>query len=234
MDVEALKREAAVYAVDTFVKDNMQLGLGSGSTMEYALHHLGEHIQAGRLRGIVGVPTSERTAKMARRLGIPLTTLEQTPELDLCIDGADEVDPSLDLIKGLGGALLREKIVALASKQMVVIVDETKLVDRLGSQSPVPVEVVEFGWSLHGDWLAGFGCDTSLRRAHDDSPYVTDSGNYIYDCTFAAALENPAELEAAINNRAGIVENGLFLGCADHVVVATAEDGVQLRNLADG
>lgn len=233
MDVEELKREAAVYAVDTFVEDDMRLGLGSGSTMEHALRQLGEHIQAGRLRGTVGVPTSKRTATMARSLGIPLTTLEETPELDLCIDGADEVDPSLDLIKGLGGALLREKIVALASKQMVVIVDETKLVDRLGSQSPVPVEVLEFGRSLHGEWLAGFGCETSLRRAPDGSPYVTDNGNYIYDCTFPDGLDNPAELEANINNRPGVVENGLFLGYADHVVISTAEEGARVQSRQD-
>lgn len=230
MNVEDLKRQAAVYAVDTFVEDDMRLGLGTGSTMAYALRQLGEYIKTGRLNGIVGVPTSERTAKVARSLGIPLTTLEETPELDLCIDGADEVDPSIDLIKGLGGALLREKIVALASRQMVVIVDETKRVERLGSQSPVPVEVLEFGWSLHEHWLAGFGCETSLRRAPNGSPYVTDSGNYIYDCTFPNGLENPPELEANINNRPGIVENGLFLGYADHVVVATADQGVQMRS----
>lgn len=233
MDVDELKRQAAVHTIDTFVENDMRLGLGSGSTMAYALRHLGNSIQTGQLRGIVGVPTSDRTATLARSLGIPLTTLEETPELDLCIDGADEVDPSLELIKGLGGALLREKIVALASKRMVIVVDETKLVHQLGSQAPVPVEVLKFGWLLHEGWLAGLGCETSLRRESNGSPYVTDSGNYIYDCTFSGGLETPAQLEASLNSRPGIVENGLFLGYADHVVVAAAEKGVQVRSRGD-
>lgn len=230
MDTDELKRRAAVYAVDTYVKDGMRLGLGTGSTMTFALERLGEHLDAGRLTDVAGVPTSERTKTMARNLGIPLTRLETTPTLDLCIDGADEVDPVLDLIKGLGGALLREKVVALASREMVVVVDETKTVSTLGTRAPVPVEVLQFGWNVHQEWLTSLGCRPELRCDAKGAPYVTDSGNYIYDCHFPDGVENPVRIEAYINNRPGIVENGLFLAYADYAVIALADGSIQVRS----
>lgn len=220
MDVEELKRRAAYYAVDTFVKDGMRLGLGSGSTVKYALERLGSLLQTGKLRDVAGVPTSEHTADLARQLGIPLISLEDVPVLDLCIDGADEIAPNLNLIKGLGGALLREKIVACASRQMIVIADERKLVERLGTRAPLPVEVIPFGWNIHAEWLADLGCRPALRRAADGTPFVTDQGNYIYDCAFPDGIFSPDDLATRLNARPGIVEHGLFLGYASLAVVA--------------
>ncbi len=229
MNVDDLKRQTGYYAVETYVESGMSLGLGTGSTMAHALARLGEHLSAGRLTGIVGVPTSARTAAAAQRAGIPLSTLEQTPRLDLYIDGADEVDPDLNLIKGLGGALLREKIVAYASDRFVVIVDESKQVDQLGSKSALPVEVLPFGWTVHRDWLLKQGCEPVIRRTPNGEVYKTDSGNYIYDCKFRAGIQDPASIEMTFNNRPGIVENGLFLGVASEIVIATRSAGIQIR-----
>ncbi len=228
MDPETLKQKAAHYAVDTFVQDGMTLGLGTGSTVKYALERLGTHLRSGRLNRIAGVPTSERTARLSRRLGIPLIALEEAPGLDLYIDGADEIDPRLDLIKGLGGALLREKIVASVARRMVVIADGRKLVDHLGQRAPLPVEVVPFGWTIHVDWLAALGCTPVLRRQADGTPFITDNGNYIYDCTFPEGIPAPRELQARLNARPGIVEHGLFLGYAHVAVVACGEDDVRV------
>lgn len=217
-----LKQQAAVYAVN-MVEDGMVLGLGTGSTFAYALEELGARVASGRLRSIVGVPTSEATARRARELGIPLTTLAEHPELDMVIDGADEVDPQLDLIKGLGGALLREKIVAIAAKRFVTIVDESKLVDRLGTRGPLPVEVVPFAWEVHARWLSALGCRAELRRNSDGSPYVTDNHNFIVHCTFPQGIADPYALDHVLHTRPGIVEHGLFLSIASEVVVAGAE-----------
>ena len=177
-----LKQIAAAKAVEA-VQSGMVLGLGTGSTTRYATEMIGERLCDGRLHDIVGVPTSSATEKLAKQVGIPLTTLKDHPVLDLTIDGADEVDPDLVLIKGLGGALLYEKIVARASRQEIIIVDESKLVQVLGTRSPLPVEVIPFGWGTYMDTLRSFGCEPVLRM-QGTQPYVTDEGNYILDCRF--------------------------------------------------
>lgn len=226
MSSDILKRRAAERAVE-FVESDMTLGLGSGSTAFYTLRRLGERISQGELRDVVGVPTSEDTAQRARELGIPLTTLDDHPRLDLTIDGADEVDPDLNLIKGLGGALLREKIVAAVSRRLVIAVDESKLVDRLGTHSPLPVEVVPFSWRIQMAYLEGLGAKPMLRRAADGEPYLTDGGHYIIDCKFAG-IDDPYTLTTTLNAQPGILENGLFLDMADTVVVGT-DEGVQVK-----
>ncbi|MEJ2560587.1 MAG: ribose 5-phosphate isomerase A [Anaerolineae bacterium] len=178
-DVSAIaefKRLAAERAVD-FVQSGMVLGLGTGTTNRYVVDIIGDRIQSGMLHRIVGVPTSERTAAHARALGIPLTTLVEHPVLDLVIDGADEVDPAFNLIKGLGGALLREKIVEIAARRFVVVVDESKLVELLGSRGPLPVEVTQFAWEVHARWLESLRCRAELRREANGTPYVTDNSN---------------------------------------------------------
>lgn len=218
-----MKRKAAERAVE-FVESGMILGLGTGSTVLHALRRLAVLINHGTLRDIAGVPTSDLTARLAREFGIPLTTLNEHPQLDLAIDGADEVDSDLNLIKGLGGALLREKIVAAASRQLIIIVDDTKLVSQLGTRAPLPVEVVPFGWQLHMPYLERLGAKPALRRTADGEPYLTDGGHYIIDCQFAG-IDNPQILSNALNAQPGIVENGLFLDMADIVVVG-APDGV--------
>jgi len=226
-----LKQIAAVRAVD-HVQDGMVLGLGTGSTTAYAIDELGARIADGRLRNVIGVPTSEATARRAQALGIPLTTLVEQPVLDLVIDGADEVDPQLDLIKGLGGALLREKIVAVAARRFITIVDESKLVQRLGTRGPLPVEVTRFAWEAHARWLSGLGCRAELRREADGSPYVTDNGNYIIHCTFPDGIADARALDARLHARPGILEHGLFLGLATEVIVA-GQDGVRILKRAE-
>ena len=205
------------------VASGMRLGLGTGSTVACFLEHLGARIAHGELSGVVGVPTSVRTEKHARGLGIALSTLEDIGSLDLTVDGADEVDPGLDLVKGLGGALLREKMVAQASDRMMVIVDESKLVGRLGEIAPLPVEVVPFGHTCHMGWLRGLGAEPRVRDGGNGHPYRTDNGNLVVDCRFTGGIEDPAGLERRLAGRAGVVESGLFLGMATEVVVAGAE-----------
>jgi ribose 5-phosphate isomerase A len=224
--VEKLKRLAAKHAVD-MVQSGMIVGLGHGSTTKHAVDILGERVQSGALQDIVGVPTSEYTTAQARALGIPLATLVEQPVLDLAIDGADEVDPDLNLIKGLGGALLREKIVESAARRFAVIVDESKLVERLGSRGPLPVEVTQFVWEAHLRWLESLGCRAELRREANGAPFVTDNGNYIIHCTFPEGISDPVALGRTLIEHPGILEHGLFLGMATEVVVAGA-DGVRL------
>ncbi|MBC7260402.1 MAG: ribose-5-phosphate isomerase RpiA [Chloroflexi bacterium] len=206
------------------VSSGMVLGLGTGSTARYAVEMIGERLRDGRLQDIVGVPTSKATEKIALEVGIPLTTLREHPVIDLTVDGADEVDPHLVLIKGLGGALVREKIVARASRQVVIIVDESKLVQTLGSKAPLPVEVIPFGWGTYLNQLRSFGCEPVLRMSGTE-PYISDGGNYIVDCRFER-IENPAKLECALNCIPGVVDNGLFVGLASLVIVAS-ESGVR-------
>ena len=225
MALDALKKAAAEKAVEQ-VKSGMVLGLGTGSTARYAVEKIGQLWQAGHLKDIVGVPTSEGTATLARQYGLPLATLDEQPTLDLVIDGADEVDPELNLIKGLGGALLREKMVVMAAERFVVVVDESKLVEKLGTHAPLPVEVVQFGWKTQGRWLEQLGCQPA-RRGGDEEPYVTDNCNYIIDCTFPYGIDDPAALSAVLRARIGLVEHGLFLRMASQVIVARAE-GVQI------
>jgi len=209
------KRMAAVRAIEE-VEDGMVVGLGSGSTAAFAVEALAARIAKG-LR-VVGIPTSETTAALARRLGVPLTSFAEHRRIDVSIDGADQVErETLNLVKGLGGALLREKIVAAASDRMIVVVDETKLVDRLGANTPLPVEIVSFGWQTVLDRLATIGYAPRLRLV-GDKPFTTDSGNYIVDCAIAE-IPDPAVLEARLSAIIGVVESGLFIGLAAKIVV---------------
>lgn len=217
---EALKRAAAAEALK-HVRSGMRLGLGTGSTMIHFIDLLGERLQRGDLDDVVGVPTSERTARQATALGIPLQELHQAQPLDLAIDGADEFDPNLDLVKGLGGALLREKMVVQAAERFVVIVDERKRVDRLARSCPVPVEVVRFSWRAHLIAFEELGAWPRLRETAEGEPYVTDNGNFIVDLTFIDGAADAAALERQLRARAGVVETGLFLGLASEVIVAS-------------
>ena len=224
-ETDALKRAAAARALES-VRDGMVLGLGTGSTIRFFLDLLGERVRAGEVKGVVGVPTSRRTAEIARGLGIRVSRLRSQPRLDLTVDGADEVDPRGDLIKGLGGALLREKIVAQASDRFIVIVDESKVVERLGTRSPLPVEVTRFGSSRHQAFVAALGAEVTLRRTADGSRYVTSNGNYILDARFPEGIDDPVALDGALRARAGIVEHGMFLGMTTRALVA-ASGGVR-------
>jgi ribose 5-phosphate isomerase A len=219
------KEEAGIRAAQ-IVQPGMVLGLGTGSTVAYFLDALGARYQAGELPGIVGVPTSLRTEARAQELGIPLRSLEGVGKLDVTVDGADEVDPNLDLVKGLGGALLREKMVAQVTQHLVIIVDTGKIVDRLGTRSPVPLEVVPFGWAAHLPFLDDLGGEAHLREDQGGRPYLTDNQNYILNCSFPDGIRNAALLERAFQERAGIVESGLFLGMAKEILVG-GEAGVE-------
>ena len=218
-DADSLKRAVGVEAVE-LVDSGMRLGLGTGSTVAHLLVALAEQLNGGALSDVVCVPTSLRTAREARELDIPLTSLTETPFLDLTIDGADEVDPELNLIKGLGGALLREKMVAQASRRLAIMVDDGKMVPALGTRCPVPVEVVQFGWEVHCPFVESCGADPVLRVGPDGEPMVTDNGNYIIDCHFPDGLDDAEGFERAIRARAGVVESGLFLGMATEVLVS--------------
>jgi len=218
------KQRAARAALE-LITDNTVVGLGTGSTAALFIDALGAALRDGRLHGIRGIPTSERSADQARQQGIPLISLSQGTGIDITVDGADEIDPQLDLIKGLGGALLREKIVAQNSRQMVVIADQGKLVTALGTKQPLPIEVVPFEHEVQARFLKSLGCEPKLRRKDDGKEYITDNGNFIYDCRFKS-IERPAELEKTLKSRAGIVETGLFIGIASLALVAD-ESGVR-------
>jgi ribose 5-phosphate isomerase A len=219
VDRDELKRAAALRAIEE-VEDGMVIGLGTGSTAAFVVEGLGRQVAAG-LR-VVGIPTSERTAAQARQLGITIATFAEHQRLDLTIDGADEVQlGSLDLIKGLGGALLREKIVAAASERLVIVVDQEKLVEQLGEHVPVPVEVTQFGWQATAVALARLGCVPERRYTAGEQPYITDGGNYILDCRFGP-IADPRALEKRIAMTVGTVESGLFVGRSSMVVVASA------------
>jgi len=223
------KQQAARHAL-SFVRSGMSLGLGTGSTAAYFIEMLGQALQKGALTGIVGVPSSERTAALARQAGIPLADLAGHARLDLAVDGADEIDPAFNLIKGLGRALLREKIVELHSRRFIVIGDESKLVARLG-RGPLPVEIVPFGVEAHVRWLNTLGCRAEWWLEADGSPAVTDNGNYLARCWFPEGIADPHVLSAALAERPGIVEHGLFLGLATDVIVA-GPGGVRLLERA--
>ena len=220
VDREALKRQAAEYAVQ-FVRSGMALGLGTGSTAIHATRLIGERLKAGVLRDIVGFPTSQATRAEAVRLGIPMLDETMPRALDLTIDGADEVDPELNLIKGGGGALLREKIAAQASARVIIVVDDAKLSPRLGTRFVVPVEVLDFGWQSQARFLTGLGAQVSAREG-----VRTDQGNMVLDCRFGPIADGPA-LARAMDARAGIVAHGLFLHLA-HAVVVAGVDGVRM------
>jgi ribose 5-phosphate isomerase A len=224
---ESWKQAAAERAL-AFVKPGMKLGLGTGSTARHFVDLLGAAVANGLT--IVGVPTSEQTLAQARSLGVPVTTLEETPELDLTIDGADEIDPGLRLIKGGGGALLREKIVAAASRRMVVIVDSSKLVKGLGA-FPLPVEVAPFGYGATRRHIERLGRDLGLGgaiglRKSGDGLFVTDGGHYIFDCAFLS-IPDPEALARGLSAIPGVVEHGLFLGMASTAIIAGAE-GIEI------
>jgi ribose 5-phosphate isomerase A len=214
------KQQAAERAV-AFVEPGMVLGLGAGSTALHALHRLADLLRQGQLRDVVGIPCSTEVAAEAQRLGIALTTLDERPAIDLTIDGADEVDPHMNLIKGGGGALLREKIVAQASRREIIIVDEEKLSPALGTRWALPVEVVPFGWRSQAAFLESLGAAVTLRKGAGGSPYRTDQQNLILDCAFGPIAE-PGALASRLSSRAGIVEHGLFLELASDLVVAGA------------
>jgi ribose 5-phosphate isomerase A len=221
-----LKQEAAAKALE-FVRDGMVLGLGTGSTTAYFTDMIGEALAQGRLRDIVAVPTSEGTASKARKLGIPLTSLSDNPRLDLAVDGADEVDPRLNLIKGLGRALLREKIVEIHAERFIVIVDESKIVKKLGTKGPLPVEIVRFEAREHIRWLNTLGFRAELWLEEDGSEVITDNGNNLVLCYFETGIQDAYALAAQLEARPGIVEHGLFLDMATQVVVA-AESGIRI------
>ncbi|RLF27915.1 MAG: ribose 5-phosphate isomerase A [Thermoplasmata archaeon] len=213
-----MKKKAAEKAVE-YVEDGMIVGLGTGSTVAYTIKKLGEKIGEGLK--ITGIPTSMQTKKLAAEYGIPLADLNEYTEIDLTIDGADEVDSNLDLIKGGGGALTREKIVAYHSKKEIIVIDETKIVKGLGCDFPVPVEVIKYGWQNTKKAVEKLGCKAELRRIMDEV-YITDNSNYILDCDFGR-IEDPEQLEQEINNIPGVVENGLFIDLADEVIVGSRQ-----------
>ncbi|MCL2143058.1 MAG: ribose-5-phosphate isomerase RpiA [Methanomassiliicoccaceae archaeon] len=218
------KQAAAEKAVDDFIADGMTVGLGTGSTAYYAIKRVGELVKKGfRLKCVA---TSAETERIARECGIFIVSIDDVDRIDVTIDGADEVDPEMNLIKGLGGALLREKIVASASASEVIIIDDSKLVEKLGTKCPVPVEVLVFGHSKTKKALERQGCDAALR-VKDGKPFITDSGNYIYDCKFDS-IDNPFFLESRINVIPGVVDNGLFLNTATAVVISSADGNVRM------
>ncbi|MBI5015497.1 MAG: ribose-5-phosphate isomerase RpiA [Deltaproteobacteria bacterium] len=213
-----LKDQAAARAV-ALVESGMVVGLGHGTTAAHALRRLAERLRVGEVRDVMGVPCSRFVEAEAARLGVPLTTFEAHPVLDLTIDGADEVSPELDLLKGRGGALLREKIVAQASRRVAIVVDESKLSPCLGTRRPVPVEVLPFGCCSQVRYLESLGARVVPRKADGRTLFVTDQGNLILDCDFGP-LSEPRRLADQLGARAGIVEHGLFLGLATEVIVA--------------
>lgn len=223
----SLKQQAA-DGVLAFIQSGMIVGLGHGSTAILAVRALADRISCGELADLQGIPCSRAIEAEARRLGIPLTTLEDHPVIDLTFDGADEVDPALNLIKGGGGALLREKIVAQASRREIIIVDESKLSPTLGTRWAVPVEVIPFGWRTQAAYLESLGARVSLRLRTDGTPFVTDQGNVLLDSRFGP-IHDPVGLSACMSARTGIVAHGLFLGLATDLLVAGVEGVKHLR-----
>ena len=217
------EKEAAARASLRFIHDGQVVGLGTGSTAAYFIKLLAEQVKNGlRIRGI---PTSDRSRELAQSLGIPLTTLDQCQEIAVTVDGADEVDPQLRLIKGGGGAMLREKIVASATKQMIVVADATKQVERLG-KFPLPVEVIKFAQALVAKRITALGADVQLRTGNDGQPYVTDENNHVLDCRFGE-IRDPDRLARELSEMPGIVEHGLFIGMASVALFARGSEIVE-------
>lgn len=216
-----------------FVRAGQVIGLGTGSTAAYAVDRIADLIDAGELQDILAVPTSQATTEQAVARGIPLSTLDDTPRLDITIDGADEVDPELNVVKGRGGALLREKMAERATCTFVCVVDDSKLVEGLGgSRLAVPVEVVQFCWRYNLGRLKDLpevaGCEAKLRLRDSGEPFVTDNGNYIVDLFFPGPMRDPKAAADAISALEGVVEHGLFLGMVDICIVAT-EEGIEIK-----
>jgi len=217
-----LKRLAGEYAAD-FVKDGMKIGLGTGSTVYWTIQKLGQLISEGLT--IQAVPTSIETQKLAVQLSIPLIPLSDVDYLDLTIDGADEINPNLHLIKGGGGALLREKIVATSSQKLIIIADESKLVKDLGT-FPLPIEIVPFAWEQTAKRIQSFGCQTILR-IQNNQPFITDNGNMILDCVFPNQITNPIETHQQLKIVTGVIETGLFINMVNKAIIAT-EKGIKV------
>jgi ribose 5-phosphate isomerase A len=218
------EKELAGRAAAELVVDGNIVGLGTGSTAYFAVIALGERVKTGLK--IIGVPTSVATGELARSVGIPLSTLEAHPDIDITIDGADEVDPQLRLIKGGGGALLREKIIATASKKMIVVADSSKLVSTLG-KFPLPVEIIPFASAVLEKKITALGSICKLRNRTDGTPFVTDEGHHILDCTFGKIVDPPA-LARALSEMPGVVEHGLFIGIAKMAIVGKANSVVKI------
>lgn len=225
-DWDRAKEAAGRHAADR-IEDGQVVGLGSGTTAQKAVRALGRRVDEGL--DVVGIPTSEATARVAEEAGVPLTTLEEQPSIDVTMDGADEVAPDLQLVKGLGGALVREKIVAAASDRLVILVDPRKLVDRLGTRSPLPVETVPFGHATTGRRLEQVtGASATLRRT-DGEVFVSDSGGVIYDLAFDDGILSASKLAREVDGTVGVVEHGLFLDLADEAVVGDEDGSVEVR-----
>jgi ribose 5-phosphate isomerase A len=219
------EKEAAARASLRFVKDGQVVGLGTGSTAAYFIKLLGEEVQRGlRVRGI---PTSDRSRELAASLGIPLITFDDCQEIAVTVDGADEVDPQLRLIKGGGGAMLREKIVASATKQLVIVADASKQVPVLG-KFPLPVEVIKFSQALVAKRIAALGAEVSARTNADGTPFVTDENNHVLDCRFGQ-IRDADELARTLSEMPGVVEHGLFIGMASVVLFARGSEIVEMR-----
>lgn len=228
MNIDELKKQAAEYAVK-YIKSGMVVGLGTGSTTLFALRKIGSLINSGELKDVVGIPTSNNTEEEAKKLGIPITTLDEHPSIDLTIDGADEVDKNLNLIKGGGAALLKEKIVAQASKKEIIIIDESKMSDVLGTKWAVPVEVIPFALNVELEFLKSLKAKVEVRKSSSGEILITDEGNYIIDSDFGP-IDNPEELSNKLNARAGIVEHGLFIGLTNHVIIASGNGISELKS----
>lgn len=224
VEQQEMKKQAAEKAVQ-YIEDGMTIGLGTGSTVEFAIKKIGEMVKTGL--HIEGVPTSLKTKRFAMELQIPLTELDDRTEIDITIDGADEVDSNLNLIKGGGGALTREKIIAYHSKKVIIIVDETKIVKGLGCDCALPVEVTRFAWAATKKTLEKLGCTAELRKIMDEA-FITDNQNYIIDCEFGK-IADPETLEKDINNIPGVLENGLFIDLVDEVIVGSKQGMMTLE-----
>lgn len=221
--MDASKKRAADNALN-LIRDGQIVGLGTGSTAKFAIEGLGRMVREGL--SVKGVPTSIATERMAFQLGIPLVDLNESGTIDITLDGADEVDPDFNMIKGGGGALTREKLVALASTKRVILVDESKLVARLGASRPLPIEVLPFSWTMSARLISGLGCLASLRR-QGEVPFITDNGNYILDCEFGP-IRDAADLEKQIKLLPGVIDSGLFIAIADTLVIGF-DDRVETR-----
>jgi ribose 5-phosphate isomerase A len=225
-EVTQLKKSAAEFAVTKFIRSDMIIGLGTGSTAIFALYKISELLKQGELKNLKGIASSLQIESEAKRLEIPISNFDDHSTIDVTIDGADEVDPELNLIKGGGGALLREKIIAQASKREIIVIDESKRSEKLGTKWPVPVEVIPFGWETHEQFFKSIGAKKSILRLSDSGiPFTTDEGNFIMDLHFGI-IENVNSLAGKLKSRAGIVEHGLFIDIATDLVVAS-EKGVQ-------
>lgn len=224
LEAAEMKKIVAETAVDTYVKDGMNVGLGTGSTAYYAIKRIGQLVTENGYK-LTCVATSVQSEELAKECGITVVDIDDVDKLDVTIDGADEVDPKMNLVKGLGGALLREKIVAAATVKEIIVADESKLVPKLGTKSPLPVEVLRFGNKHTSFGLRRQRCEPVLRMK-DGKPFITDGGNYIYDCRFPEGIDNPFFVESRIDVIPGVVENGLFLNTAFEVLICDTEGNV--------